>query len=93
MDFSKIFEIIDYYYNYLKYKILCSSKSREYDVLDGDETVEYTFTRSYKMNRDIIYHPPPNADPNAPPPPSFAAIGANDSTEGLAAPTNGVESC
>jgi len=85
MDLSKIFEIIDYYINYLKYKILCSSKSREYDVLDEDETVDYTFTR--------YYHPPPNADPNAPPPPSLAAIGANDSTEGLAAPTNGVESC
>jgi hypothetical protein len=51
MDLSKIFEIINYYINYLKYKILCSPKSRDYDVLDEDETIEYTFTR-YKNNNN-----------------------------------------
>jgi hypothetical protein len=51
MDLTKILETINYYIKYLKYKFLCSQKSRDYDVLDGDETIEYIFTRSYNMKR------------------------------------------
>jgi hypothetical protein len=49
------------------------------------------------LNPMLNYHPPPKADPNAPPPTEFAAIGSNDSIPipipGVAAPTIGVVSC
>jgi len=48
-------------------------------------------------NPMLVYHPPPKAEPNAPPPTEFAAIGSNDSIPipiaGVAAPTKGVLSC
>jgi hypothetical protein len=47
------------------------------------------------LNPMLNYHPPPKAEPNAPPPTELAAIGSNDSIPipGVAAPTNGVVSC
>ena len=52
MDLSKIFEIFIYYINYFKYKIICSPKSKDYDILDEDESVEYTFTRYNNNNNN-----------------------------------------
>jgi len=63
--------------------IICGSSLRN-DIIYQDSPL-------YMVN----YQPPPNADPNAPPPTEFAAIGSNDSISepGVAAPTKGVESC
>ena len=89
--YNLLIQINSYFDQFIK-KFMCKSMNGNYEALEGDEIVEYTFIRSQIMDRSI-YHPPPNADPNAPPPPSFAAIGANVSVPGVAAPTKGVESC
>jgi len=88
---SLLLQINSYLDQFIK-KFMCIRRDYNYEAFEGDEIVEYTFIRSQIMDRSI-YHPPPKADPNAPPPPSFAAMGANVSVPGVAAPTNGVESC
>jgi len=87
MVLSTIVETISYYIEYFRNHFMCSRKNK-YHSLHNYDTDEYSF-----VMRRYYYHPPPKAEPNAPLPPSFAAIGTNGSALGVAAPTNGVESC
>ena len=70
--------------------LCCCFKKNNRNLSADNFTIDSIHTTS-----PLFYQPPPNADPNAPPPTAFAAIGSKVSkpAPGVAAPTNGVLSC
>ena len=51
MCLPKILEQIRYYINHFNKYYMCKTNNYDYEGLEGDETVEYTFVRSHHMQR------------------------------------------